>query len=366
MMKQNSFLTIGLNVCLFVNMPIFLSGTQSSNKKSENIEQNIQIMKDSKIGWEWEVQHIDPKFIIPNEQMINHIWKVVSEMPIPDSRFEQPLTQAQREYLFWKERQDWNQWAIKVTQEFEIIQRKPSIAYIPVLKKIIEEDIIPRGASQSAYTVLSSVRCSAAFTLGILGVERKYLDRLLDSEDNLIHVGAVKAITFQLSLLSDVRQLQQFQAEILKKQRGFDDAYVQDAVQGQLGQTLGIKEGLLVTPSFKKRVLLLIHRIYLDDSSDNTLIISRWSISCAYAVLEFYRLYGQDRLRVIQIVQEHLKNQTELSSRVDLLGKLYLLGIPLTQKDFVELHKRWNIPEKWKPLTLPGVPVYNPTEFKRK
>lgn len=80
--------------------------------------------------------------------MIDHIWKVVSDVPTSDPRFKQPLTQEQQEYLLWKERQDWNQWAIKVTQEFEIIQRKPSKAYIPVLKKIIEEDVFPKGVSQ--------------------------------------------------------------------------------------------------------------------------------------------------------------------------------------------------------------------------
>lgn len=350
---------------LLLNIILQVMASQTVTNQTP-IDEKAQSMQSSKMGWSWEIQHYHPKTSLPADQIINYVWKEISNIPEPDPGLKQPLTEEANAYHIWKHRQQWNEWANRVSRGLELMQVNPSVEYIPTLKKIIEEDIFPKGVSPSAYAVLHSVRCAAVYTLGILGGERQYLDKLIESGDYYVYAGAVGAITYQLSMLPDVKPLQKFHEYIQVKQKGYEDPFVQYIIQKDLQHTLGVKEELQQTKSFKKKILLLIDRIYLDDSSSRTPIISENSISHNYAVFEFYRLYQQDRPRVIQIVQEHLKNQTELSLRIDLLGKLYLLGIPLTQKDLVELRKRWNIPEEWKPLTLPGVPVYDPTEFKRK
>lgn len=368
-MAQVTLLTILLISLLLNSLKLNINYHVIEKQNSMNlmtIDEKVQSMKESKMGWEWELQHFHPKSPFPPDQIIKYVWKQIGEIPAPDPRLKQSLPEEEKAYIRRKHRDQWNEWAIRVDQGLKLMQVNPSVEFIPILKRIIEEDVFPKGVSQSAYTVLSSVRCSAIYTLGVLGVERPYLNKLIESGDYLVYAGAVTAITYQLSMLPDIKPLQKFDELIQNKQKGFDDPFVQHVVQADLGWMLGVKEELQAEKTLKKKILRLIDRIYLDDSSLRTPIISEDSISYNYAVFEFHRLYRQDRPRVIQIFQEHLKNQTELSLRIDLLGKLYLLGIPLTQKNFVELRKRWNIPEEWKPLTLPGVPVYDPTEFKRK
>ena len=325
-------------------------------------ELEIEKLASSSNGWKWEVQHYHLKVRLDEFQIVSYLQKALKECPSGKPFIK--TEQDQREWE-WKDSNDWIKWRAKIIHAQDLMQMTPSKHYLPELKHLIEKQLVPDGASIRGIESVNRIRETAVFTYGVIGGDINYLYGLLDSNDDYVQAGAIKAITYQLSLAKSSKPLKRFWEQLHQRGKGFDKGTFQFAVQGHLGEVLAIKEELEQPSSYVKKLTYVFDQIYLSHSDNLIAEISQETFSSTYAVREFYRLYQENRPLAIQTLTAYLKQQSDLSDRIYTLEKLRLLGVLLTQQETKELATYRSLPE-WSPLTLPGVPIYNPDAYKRK
>lgn len=325
------------------------------------VEQEFQRLVNSPFGWNWEIQHYHPKPHFDRTDVARYLRTIIQEMPkVEQANLPVHKTSDSKH----KEQEAWFEWQRNVLHTLDLMRITPSQEYLPDLKYVVENISVSNSKFELTSMMIDNIRRDAVFTMGVCGANIKDLYELLNAKEDSVYAGALIAIGFQLSLLESSKPLNNFINTIGNQTRGIDNHYVQDAKIPKVGWISYIKQKLEETESLEEKVFLLLEEMYIDQSHGGAFFSSE-TYPSYYTVREFYKLYIPNRPKILKYIQKYLAKQKGINRQLT-VKKLYLLGVPLTQNEKREINVGTNTSPNWIPLTLPGVPIYNPDDFKRK
>lgn len=361
----------GLTLSIVFTFPIagLSSPQQKSTPRLKSVEDEFEKIYQSSHGRTWELQHYNPKVRQPISKVNEYLQKMFLEVPqIQIERKMDKLTNNEKGEIH----SIWREWSSKVITILFYMNINPSPGFIPAVKQIIKQPLPLKEVDEFAEIALGQVRLEAIRTLGILGENPQYLRALLESKDNYIFAGAVSAITFQLSMLPDPKPLEEFWSSDIPYSRRLDKILLTRRVGDELKQIVHFKRRLQKAQTVEEKLNVIISELHVIRGENGRLEVTDFFFPCYYSFREFYNLYTPNRAEVIRLLRkklgkiERFETKAERFQRIGVLEWLYFLGIPLTEKERKEVGTVYKIEAQWSPLTLPGVPIYNPDDYKRK
>ena len=339
-----------------------VSQIQVERKKNKriNIEAEFNRLVSSKLGAGWELQHSYRQSPVAPVQMMEFVERQIAkrpDWPKTDATTDE-AKKAQSEQFF----SDLWRWEMLVKRSFDHLRLNPSRSYTAKLKQLIEAKNPPWETGEGG----GFIRQEAVFTLGVIGGEEAYVYRLVNSDNTYVYAGAIQAIAYRLSFEPGYQSLEEWAEKKLDSERHRYQYHVLDAIR-DLCAVAVIKKSLVKTASSKEKIQIVMDEMYLDGGYNGGLpYISTRSLGGPIAVREFYRIYAQNRPQTIQILREMLADMKDPVKWNVFLFKMYVLGVPITQQERQELERSYGNLGEWKPLTILGVPIYNPADYKRK